>query len=264
MTAGAPFRLKCVQTLDLPFHGSHRNITLHLLGLDNAGRLAVEALYQTPACATAPDEDWIAQYVFDSDGMLLAVYDEDCGRAASSEPLSLTGFTAPPVSPAIANIFEYAGGRWRGLRDTDRVPDVLQSVTIAEKLALVVRGIPNVILGIAESRAMAAARIDSNAADSAAWTLVCRRLRIAYTVPLAYDAHGLPYDYDTDVLFLAQWVDSRNLSVPPLIEALPVGVIGTRPADALYDARCARLYVADNGDERYPAVVRVFQIETAI
>ncbi len=266
MNVSSPFRLACTQTLELPHNALHCNVSLALLGLDDAGRLAVEELYQTPECATDPDEDWIAQFLFDADGTLLTCYDEDCGRDTASEPLSLTGFIAPPpVSPDVSHVFNYAGGRWRGLRETDRIPDVLQPLTIAEKLALTARSVPGPILGITESRVIAAARIDVDDADHGSWTLGCRRVRITYAVPLAYDADGLPYDYDTYVLYVAQWADSRNSILPPplLTEALTVDLIGVKPTDVLYDASRARLYVADSGDATQPAAIRIFQVESA-
>ncbi|MHB8624885.1 MAG: hypothetical protein ACYDBJ_00390 [Aggregatilineales bacterium] len=267
MNVSTPFRLVYVKTLELPHNASHRNGALAFLGLDDTGRLAVEKLYQTPECATDPDEDWIAQFMFDTDGTLRACYDEDCGRDTASESLSLIGFIAPPpVSQDVSRVFDYAGGRWRGLRETDRVPDVLQPMSIAEKLGLTARGVPGPILGVAESRAVSAARIDVDDADHVSWTLVCRRVRITYAVPLVYDADGLPYDYDTLVLFLAQWADSRNLlpPPPPLTETLTVELIGVKPTDVLYDARRARLYIADSGDAIHPAAIRIFQVESSV
>jgi hypothetical protein len=208
----APSHLDRIQTFELPHDERYRNATLALLGIDPAGQLAVEAFYCASECSSDPGDEWIAQFLFAPDGRLIECQDEECGRNAAFEPLSLNGFCPPaPVTRDIADIFDYAG-------------------------------------------------------DQSKPTFICRRLRIAYAIPLKHDADGLPYDYDTHVLYLAHLIDTTSgLTLPPaLTEALASDIVGLSPMDALYDARSARLYVADGGDTNHPGAIHVFQLPTPV
>jgi len=256
-------RLARSQTLELPHDDRYRNATLALLGIDTSGRLAAEVFYRASDGAGDPSDEWIAHFLFDADGTQLECRDEDYGRNTTFEPLPLDGFSPPPpVTRELADVFDYAGARWRGLCETDRVPDVLQPLSVAEKLALAAQGLPGPVLGIAESRITAAAPVGNAESNRSKFTFICRRLRIAYSVPLKRDAEGLPYDYDTYVLYLAHLIDSAGVlpSPPTLSEALASGVVGARPMDALYDAHSGRLYVADGGDATHPAAIHLFRL----
>src|SRR5579859_1713111 len=143
LNLNVPFHLTRTQSLELPHSERYRDTALALLGIDATGRLAVEVTYRATECAIDSDDQRGAQFLFDANGRLLEYRDEECGRNAAFDPFVLSSYTAPEaVSREITHIFEYSGARWHGLRDTDRIADVLQPMSVAEKVALAARDIP--------------------------------------------------------------------------------------------------------------------------
>jgi hypothetical protein len=220
-------------TLRLAFSQAlHHDGDCALIGVDaHRGRVAIEEYY----------DDWLAQYAFNADGTLIAVSDEETGMNPTPEPLPDVDLyiAPPPVGNAAA--LNYTGGRWRGLREEDRVSEMARPLTIGEKLALKRFGIPTPILGLAESYVLAEARITGH------WSVIVRRVRVAFAVPRSEDEEGESFDYDSLPIYLAQWFNnSGDITEAPLDQR--VIALGTRPMDAQYDPVHNRLYIADGGE----------------
>ncbi len=213
-----------------------------ILGVDAAGRVALEEYY----------DDWLAQYVFDRAGTLLAISDEDEGRNEESPSLFSQIALEAPEAPSLvtrgARVNHY-GGRWRGMREEERVMDMAQPLSIAEKMALTRLGLPGPILGLAESYTLAEAHLTEQD-----WVLI-RRLRVAFTVPPQIDEPE-PYDYDTLEIYIAQWFDA-DADAAPLDQGLIA--LGSRPMDA--QVRDGFLFIADGGEAPRPGALHIFEIE---
>lgn len=229
--------LHLIRTLDLQHGGD-----CALIGVDRDGRVAVDEYY----------EDWLARYVFEADGTLSALADEDYGATLDPQPMPDLADFGPPPPIGEAAALNYAGSRWRGLREEEWIADLAQPLTVSERMALAAFQIPGTLLGIAESYVLAEAPIRPDL------SLICRRLRIAYAVtPPRLDATGQPYDYDTQAIFVTQWYDPAE-GVAPLDRTLPA--LAARPTDLL--VRDGRLFVADSGDPQQAghSAVHIYEI----
>jgi len=242
-TPGKP-TLRLVQSCFLSHCGE-----CSILGVDAAGRVALEEYY----------DDWLAQYVFDRNGTLLALSDEDEGH--NTEPPSLfsqINFESPEVPAPITRgaLVNHYGGRWRGMREEERVMDMAQPLSIAEKMTLTRLGLPGPILGLAESYTLAEAHLTERD-----WVLI-RRLRVAFTVPLQIDEPE-PYDYDTLEIYIAQWFDAAAAATDAATDAAPLNqgllALGNRPMDA--QVRDGFLFIADAGEAPRPGALHIFEIE---
>ncbi len=225
--------LKWLWTTELDHQGD-----CALLGVKAPDQLAAEETY----------DDWAAYHLLDQDGCRIASYDE--GNGAELDSLPLAEFNPPP-SVAGAAILNYTAGRWRGLREADRVAETARALSVPEKLALTAYGVPTPILGLAESYVLAEALIDERL------SLICRRLRIAHAVSPRHDGspHDDPYDYDTHLLYVAQWFSPHDEDAP-----LHQGVIqlGVRPMDLLLSG--SHLFVADGGAQARRTAIHAFQV----
>ena len=222
-----------------------------LLGVTTDGSVYVEEMY---------GDGWLAQHAFAPDGRLLATVDEDSGTNHDPEPLALPADLATPQPGWHTVTFNFAGPRHRGLREPERMADVVQPISIQDKMALVgayrLPTTPPMLLGLAESFVLAEAPL-----HPPDLFVVCRRIRLAYALPSPRaDADNSPYDYDTFVLYLAHVVDRTREPtglIPDTEMSLP-GATLQRPMDCLVHA--GRLYVADGGGEARPACVHVWQV----
>ena len=225
-----------------PLPHSDRSGSPALVGIDSRGQVALEMIYGK--------DGWLVQYVIAADGTLIAQRDEDYGRNHAFEPLDLSDFSnlLPHLPDAVQDL-AFAGGRWRGLRETDRVPDILHPLTVSEKTALNAYGFAGPILGIVESKVCAAAKINDH------WHLLCRQLRIAFSVPVRRDFDGLPYDYDSLLLHFVEWfaeADEPGMSSDQPLDQLIAtsrSTFSPQPTDLLYDATNKRLFLVDNSSE---------------
>lgn len=153
------------------------------------------------------------------------------------------------------------GARHRGLRSEDRIDDLVQPLTMAEKMMLVERlrldVLPPQVIGLAESHVLARATTTQD--DT---VMVCRRLRIAYAMSQAkQDTDGQPYNYDTHSLHIAHFYNVQSFqpdSLTDIWDHLPVDNLVT-PVD------CCRaelfLFVAEAGGVQQESRVHVFCFE---
>jgi hypothetical protein len=227
-----------------------------LLGVDHDFTIYAEEIYD--------DVGYIAQTAIRFSGDKLAVVDEQ--DDVSIVPLKVPETCIHSYSAWQTMMMNFAGARHRGLREADRVAELVQPLTIADKLALakhIGNGIQlHQILGIAESYVLAEVRL------APTLYFVCRRLRIAYALPqLVEDEAGLGYDYDTQSIYLAHGLDLHDQTEPTL-ESLLTGLPEVklfRPMDCIL---CRdHLFIADGGSMQTPdqperlSHIHVWQVE---
>lgn len=190
-------------------------------------------------------DDYLAYHrIQAADGTFLETRDEAEGRQVISRPkLPPDALKTAPVQHS--TLLNFTGPRYRGQRETDRIGDVVQQLTMQEKMALVERlqlGImPPMLLGLAESVVL------SEAVLSTGQFVVCRRLRFAYLLSEThYDDDGSPYDYDSKSLHTAHTYtpDDDAPSITQALDGLP-GATLHQPMDCLTVGN--HLYIADSG-----------------
>ncbi len=202
-------------------------------------------------------EGWLAQHCLSLDGTISASVDEDEGRAADLSPLPIPPGAARPQRAWAALSLNHAGPRRRGLREEDRLLDLLPALPVADKLALAayLRVPPPSVLGLTESYVLAESTL-TGPAD----LLVCRRLRAALAVPRQIGPDGLPFDYDTvELHVLHRWSTSAE---PPALETLLAGLPAAplvRPMDCMRLGR--QLLVAEGSEAGRPGAICVLAID---
>ena len=122
---------------------------------------------------------WLAQYHVAIGRGILACADEDEGRAADLRPLNIPPDAAAPKRAWAAMGLNVAGARQHGLREDDRLADVLHPLSVADKFALAdwLHVSPPALLGLAERYVLAECPLA--APDD---LLLCCRLRVAVAV----------------------------------------------------------------------------------
>lgn len=221
-----------------------------LLGIGQQGDLYVEEIY---------GDDWFAQHHFAPDGRRIASIDEHYGRV-DARSLSLPPTLITPSIRDLDDSWTFVGGRARGLRIEERISDLLQPLSIAERAYLSAQIHPSIApgqwLGISARLPRAVAHV------APSLLLVCSKVQIAYALlSPAVDAHRMLYDYDTITLFLLQSYDVQVKEKPPVSVSLKEidGQPLYRPLDCLVFN--GRLYVADGGANDRKSAIRVWEIE---
>ncbi|MFN8380040.1 MAG: hypothetical protein U0452_15355 [Anaerolineae bacterium] len=236
-----PLQFSLVRRFTLPHQGD-----VALLAL-SGNQLWAEEMY---------GDQWLAQHALDLDRGIVESADEDEGRATQLRPLDIPADALAPRRAWAAMRLNYAGARHQGLREEDRLADVLHPVSVADRFALAnaFAVAPPAVLGIAESYVLA----ESPLAEPHD-LLLCRRLRIAVAVPRNTDSAGLSFDYVTRACFVLQrWKVGED--EPPLEHALSGlgGIPLHQPMDCM--RRDNRLYVAEGGAEGRTAAVSILEI----
>lgn len=236
--------LKLLTTIELSHAGD-----CALLGVDREGCVYVEELYG--------EHDWLAQHKISLRQGLLASVDEQCGTVPLLAPLQLPELYCAPSRKTAFTHLNFSGARWRGLMVDERVNDMLRSISIAEKIALLDyldwEIDPMRLLGIAESTVLACC------AFSAGEFLVCRRIRVAFRLLVARrDDHGLDFDYDSIEVHLLHRLPAHAPDLPDLSQCL-TDLDLCRPLDCM--TLDGKLYIADGGDGSTKCALHVFEIE---
>lgn len=238
--------LDYLNTLELAHNGD-----CHLLGMSSDKVIYAEEVYG--------DDDWLAQHALTLDGDRVQSVDEEDGQRADLVPLTLPTDLVRPQPVRHTQRLDFSGPRLRGLREAERIGDLVRPLTVPTRMTLGQRlGVaPAALLGIAESRVLAEALLTSQNSY-----LVCRRVRIAYVLSQPQrDAENQPYDYDTLVLYVAHPydIDSGDIDVEPEIAfaGLP-GVELMRPMDCL--TANGYLCVADGGHEARHSRIHIWKI----
>jgi hypothetical protein len=203
------------------------------------------------------EDDAMARYAFRLDGTLVASSDENSPHAALR--LVLPPNLTKPANVRQDHPLHFSGARWRGMQDDDRVQDLVQPLSIAEKLAVsnFVNVPPPWLIGLAESVVLAEAPL-----ARPGLFVICRRLRLAYRLPTEQkDEHNLPYNYDSKTLSLVHFYDDRATDELDLIAATQ-GLPGpklNRPMDCMVWQ--SWLLVADGAAESHPSAVHIWHID---
>ncbi len=241
--------------MDIPLIAHVATLTLKhhddcsLLGVSPDGTIYAEEVYGENA--------WVAQHALKIDGTLIESVDEAEGTQ-EIQPLDLPDGTSLSKSGWQTMALNFAGPRHRGLREPERISDLVRPLDIQEKLA-VTRKLkldlpPPALLGLAESYVLAETRI-----TPPNLYFVCRRLRLAIALAQAkLDAEGQPYDYETQVMYLAHFYDGSEIPFGKLFENL-TDVPLQRPMDCLLVG--SKLYIADGGDQDRLSMIHVWQLE---
>ncbi len=205
------------------------------------------------------EEGWVAQHALRLDGEFRQSVDEVFGINETIQPLALPADLVKSQTGWQTMALNFAGPRHRGLREPERVFDLVRPLTIQEKMTLVqqlqLELPPPLVLGLGESYVLAEAMlIRPNL------YFVCRRLRIAFALPEEQlDADQQPYDYDTYVLYLAHFYDrTEELSFTSLLADL-TDVPLHRPMDCLRVGD--HLFIADGGDQDRLSAIHVWRID---
>lgn len=241
MADPVPLQFSLIRRIFLPHDGDASLLAL------SGNRLWAEEMY---------GDQWLAQHELDLDQGIVASADEDEGRRTDLKPLTIPDGAVAPRRAWATMRLNFAGARHRGLREEDRLAEVLHAIPVADKFALAdwLQVASPAVLGIAESYVLAECPLA--APDD--W-LLCRRLRIAVAIPRQIDADGLPFDYEARTIFMLQrWTVGGD--DPPLESALAGldGVALHRPMDCLRDGE--RLLVAEGGAPGQPAAISLIQM----
>lgn len=187
-------------------------------------------------------DSYVTQHHYNASGALIERAIEREGHDWLTLPENLLAPTWPGQHP-----LNYSGARWQGLRATERVQSMAQSMSIMQKMTLIqhleLSISPMQLLGLIESRVLCETRLDDRL------RLVCRRVRLARALAdMAYDDANQPYDYDSLVLHLLHPYDATTRSAPALEDCLSAfgGVDLMNPQDCFYYE--GRLLVCDGSD----------------
>lgn len=207
-------------------------------------------------------QDWVQQTILTAAGDVIQQADDrDDGPL-----LTLPDDRIAPEQP-FKHALQFKGLRYRGLSEEDRIADWVQGLTIMEKMPLASKlnltVPPPMILGLAESYILSIAHLDDTGQ-----TVVCRRIRLAYRLPQRQiDADGLPYDYDTRVVFIAHPYHVPTDTAPALHDCIGsfADVAVQRPTACI--AHDNRLYLLDCGaaddPQTHPARLHIWRIDAA-
>jgi len=241
------FSLKFVTSLPLAHMGD-----CSLIGVTDDLTVYAEEIYG--------EEGWLAQHALKLDQRVLKSTDENVGKNRHFETLTLPDDLIRSQPCKHTASLTFGGARHRGLREPERIAELVRPLTIQTKITLIERLklniLPPMLLGIAESYVLAEASLFSTDLF-----MVCRRLRLAYALPQPQqDADYQLYDYDTLVLYVAHdynpYVDDEILPERALA-GLP-GVELRRPMDCI--VRDQYLFVADGGTAEQVSGVHIWQI----
>ncbi len=228
-----------------------------LLGAGTDGTLYVEEIID--------DGDRVVQHIIGSDGDIRASVDD--AAPGVFEPLALPPDAVRTQSPRQATALNFSGPRLRGSCHDDRIQELVQPLTMPDRMALVERlkfdVLPPHVLGLAESYVLA------EAALTASLFVVCRRLRVAYRLDEPrHERDGTPYDYDTITIYAAHLYD-RDAGTPVSVDGQPFDGVSAAldglPGPALRRPMACltlpggRLAIADGGDGDRVSTVHVYE-----
>ncbi len=231
-------------TIPLPHHGD-----CSLLGVTPEGHIYVEEIYA--------DDGWLAQHCYTSDGGLLRSVDELEGQNTTVQPLELPDDLIKPKTGWHTMALNFTGARHRGMRVNERLSDLVQPLSIADKMALSgrLKLQPMQVVGVAESYVLAEIEL-----IHPHLFLTCRRIRFAYALPAEQiDADGEPYDYDTLVIYALHLFDLTLEEERPLSTVLNDLPGLSRPMDCLLHDNW--LYIAEGGSAERSSSIQVWRVE---
>ncbi len=240
------FPVSHLTILPLQHHGD-----CSLLGVTPEGAIYAEEVYGA--------EGWVAQHELRLDGTFVRSVDEVHGTTGDIRPLDLPERIVKAKTCWRTMPLNFAGPRHRGLREPERIADLVRPLSIQEKMAVIGKHkldlLPPHLLGIAESYVLAESEI-----IRPNLYFVCRRIRLAYILPEpASDADGQPYDYDTQVIYVAHFHDCDGEEVFADLLSDVTTVPLYRPMDCVLAGD--KLYIADGGAQDRLSAIHVWTLE---
>lgn len=210
---------------------------------------------------TYQDEERLAQHVLQLNGEIVASMDKGYNEKLFPNSPEIPSDIIKPQSAKQTLALNFSGARYRGLREEDRIADLVQPLSLEDKFNIIERMqldlSPSKLLGIAESYVLAEAQLGSSSSY-----VVCRRVRLVYALEYPeHDDEGLPYDYDNFTLYLAHLYDTDwdgDISLSKALMGLP-GVKLYRPGDCLVHNK--HLFVTDSSDGLQASAIHVWRIE---
>lgn len=204
-------------------------------------------------------DDWTVEHRISLTDFSMVSWDE-AKQASNQRVFNQPRNLIEPVSAHETTSLQYVGARWRGMREAENLADLVQPISVMEKMAIIKKlglSIPAMMLfGVAESRVLAEAHLQNSL------FFVCRRIRLAIALSeVKRDADQQPYDYDTLPIEIVHLYDVETDEAPPIIESLmtfgetPVH----RPMDCLLHD--GKLYIADGGDADRVSHIHIFNLE---
>ncbi len=206
------------------------------------------------------EDDEATIHLMNIESAVTKSWDENDVSAQNALPADLI----QPTQPRFSTALNYAGPRHRGMREAERVMDIVKPLTIQTKMQVIqhlnMSIMPMALLGIAESSVLAEALL-----EQPGLCMVCRRIRLAYALPqIQIDAEKQPYDYDTITLYSAHIYDyaahESEIAPDQVLSGLP-GVTLKCPMDCLIYNH--HLFISESGTTDYPAAVHVWRIQPA-
>lgn len=235
--------------------------TIELCHDGDCGLIGIGADFTIYAEEIYTENAWIAQHAIALDGSFIQTIDELYGEVSEVSPIAVTENTskAQPGWQTIKTL-NFAGPRHRGMRESERMIEMVRPFSLSEKLALVERlalpFAPPMLLGLAESYVLSEAEI-----ERPHLYVICRRIRLAYALPgVELDDQQQPYDYDTQVIYLAHWFDRRSeeVSLIEALDSLPDAPL-YRPMDCIIHG--SYLFISDGGGTMQNNRIHIWQIE---
>ena len=223
----------------------------NLLGVTPEGAIHAEEVYGK--------HGWVAQHELRRDGTFVRSVDEAEGRNGDLRPLDLPPQLITPKTCWKTMALNFAGARHRGLREPERIGELVRPLTIQEKMAAVQKlklEIPAThLLGLAESYVLAESEV-----LRPNLYFVCRRIRLAYALAEPRtDGDGQLYDYDTKVIYAAHFQDSAEESAfTDLLSDLTDRPLH-RPMDCLLVDD--HLFIADGGEGERLSAIHVWVLD---
>lgn len=224
-----------------------------LLGITADGFIYAEELYG--------DDDWLAQHRLSLEAGIIESVDEAWGNNQKMDILALPENLIRPYPVNPSHPLNYSGARLRGIRSEERIDDLVQALDIKEKIEVIDYMEwdidPMQLLGIAESVVLA-----QTAPIQETSFIVCRRLRLIYTLPQLLLADDGDYDYDALSLYLLHEYNPQDKESPSLLDCLDSldDTLLLRPMDCLYHQ--SRIYIADGGEDEDVSAIHIFELES--
>lgn len=227
-------------------HFLHHNGDCKLLGIAEEGSIFVEELYG--------EDDWLAQHRLTLDQGIVDTVDENHGKNLHIHPLSLPDTLEQPISKIARKWLNYTGARLRGIREEERIEEIVLPLSIEDKIELVdymewdIE--PMQLIGIAESTVLASAYLPDET------LVVCRRVRVVYHLRKATPT----YDYDALEIYLLHDVLPDD-DIADIVDCLndDDNLDVLRPMDCMYYD--GYLYVADGGEDDDLSAIHIFEYQ---
>ncbi len=222
----------------------------HILAITDQQTLIIEEYYAG---------GFVAQHHINPPDHFITTTDENHGQSRL-EPIPIpAGSALPAESSAFPSLEHRTGAPQRGIRAADRIDSLVYPLEMTDKMRFAdhisLPVPPPMLIGLGESRVLSATCLPNG------HHLVCRRLRLAYTLTSEKTLpDGTRINYDTVTVHQLQFLPA-DLALTPLTLA---GLYTDdnhlhRPTQCVYQNH--KLYIADSGDKQLNRV-HMYHVQT--